>query len=194
MKKQTEKTWGGYDLIRTSRKTIAIQITLDGDVTIRAPRDCEKAEIDDLIRDRREWIEEKRAEFLAQKRECEKKQEQFPKITPESEREFRRLAKEKIPKRVALFAEQVGVDYGKITIKDTKSRWGSCSYQGNLNFCWRLILAPEEVLDYIVVHELCHRLEMNHSARFWAEVKRVLPEYEKGKEWLKENGLALLER
>lgn len=194
MKKQTEKTWGGYDLIRTSRKTIAIQITLDGDVTVRAPRDCEKAEIDDLIRDRREWIEEKRAEFLAQKRECEKKQEQFPKITPESEREFRRLAKEKIPKRVALFAEQVGVDYGKITIKDTKSRWGSCSYQGNLNFCWRLILAPEKVLDYIVVHELCHRLEMNHSARFWAEVKRVLPEYEKGKEWLKENGLALLER
>lgn len=194
MKKQTEKTWGGYDLIRTSRKTIAIQITLDGDVTVRAPRDCEKAEIDDLIRDRREWIEEKRAEFLAQKRECEKKQEQFPKITPESEREFPRLAKEKIPKRVALFAEQVGVDYGKITIKDTKSRWGSCSYQGNLNFCWRLILAPEEVLDYIVVHELCHRLEMNHSARFWAEVKRVLPEYEKGKEWLKENGLALLER
>ena len=194
MKKQTEKTWGGYDLIRTSRKTIAIQITLDGDVTVRAPRDCEKAEIDDLIRDRREWIEEKRAEFLAQKRECEKKQEQFPKITPESEREFRRLAKEKIPKRVALFAEQVGVEYGKITIKDTKSRWGSCSYQGNLNFCWRLILAPEEVLDYIVVHELCHRLEMNHSARFWAEVKRVLPEYEKGKEWLKENGLALLER
>ena len=194
MKKQTEKTWGGYDLIRTSRKTIAIQITLDGDVTVRAPRDCEKAEIDDLIRDRREWIEEKRAEFLAQKRECEKKQEQFPKITPESERGFRRLAKEKIPKRVALFAEQVGVDYGKITIKDTKSRWGSCSYQGNLNFCWRLILAPEEVLDYIVVHELCHRLEMNHSARFWAEVKRVLPEYEKSKEWLKENGLALLER
>ena len=194
MKKQTEKTWGGYDLIRTSRKTIAIQITLDGDVTVRAPRDCEKAEIDDLIRDRREWIEEKRAEFLAQKRECEKKQEQFPKITPESEREFRRLAKEKIPKRVALFAEQVGVDYGKITIKDTKSRWGSCSYQGNLNFCWRLILAPEEVLDYIVVHELCHRLEMNHSARFWAEVKRVLPEYEKSKEWLKENGLALRER
>ena len=194
MKKQTEKTWGGYDLIRTSRKTIAIQITLDGDVTVRAPRDCEKAEIDDLIRDRREWIEEKRAEFLAQKRECEKKQEQFPKITPESEREFRRLAKEKIPKRVALFAEQVGVDYGKITIKDTKSRWGRCSYQGNLNFCWRLILAPEEVLDYIVVHELCHRLEMNHSARFWAEVKRVLPEYEKSKEWLKENGLALLER
>ena len=194
MKKQTEKTWGGYDLIRTSRKTIAIQITLDGDVTVRAPRDCEKAEIDDLIRDRREWIEEKRAEFLAQKRECEKKQEQFPKITPESEREFRRLAKEKIPKRVALFAEQVGVDYGKITIKDTKSRWGSCSYQGNLNFCWRLILAPEEVLDYIVVHELCHRLEMNHSARVWAEVKRGLPEYEKSKEWLKENGLALLER
>ncbi|WP_432628753.1 M48 family metallopeptidase [Brotaphodocola sp.] len=194
MKKQTEKTWGGYDLIRTSRKTIAIQITLDGDVTVRAPRDCDKAEIDDLIRDRREWIEEKVEEFLAQKKVREKRQEQFPEITPENEPEFRRLAKEKIRSRVAFFAERVGVDYGKITIKDTKSRWGSCSYQGNLNFCWRLILAPEEVLDYIVVHELCHRLEMNHSARFWAEVGRVLPEYEKSKAWLKENGLALLER
>ncbi|WP_432629623.1 M48 family metallopeptidase [Brotaphodocola sp.] len=194
MKKQTEKTWGGYDLIRTSRKTIAIQITLDGDVTVRAPKDCDKEEIDDLIRDRQAWIEEKRAEFLAEKRERERRQEQFPEITPENEPEFRRLAKEKIRSRVAFFAERVGVDYGKITIKDTKSRWGSCSYQGNLNFCWRLILAPDEVLDYIVVHELCHRLEMNHSERFWAEVGRVLPEYEKSKEWLKENGLALLER
>lgn len=194
MKKQTEKTWGGYDLIRTSRKTIAIQITLDGDVTVRAPRDCDKAEIDDLIRDRREWIEEKVEEFLAQKKVREKRQQQFPEITPESEKEFRRLAKEKIRSRVAFFSERIGVDYGKITIKDTKSRWGSCSYQGNLNFCWRLVLAPEEVLDYIVVHELCHRLEMNHSARFWAEVGRVLPEYEKSKAWLKENGLALLER
>ena len=194
MKKQTEKTWGGYDLIRTSRKTIAIQITLDGDVTVRAPKDCDKEEIDDLIRDRQAWIEEKRAEFLAEKRERERRQEQFPEITPENEPEFRRLAKEKIRSRVAFFAERVGVDYGKITIKDTKSRWGSCSYQGNLNFCWRLILAPDEVLDYIVVHELCHWLEMNHSERFWAEVGRVLPEYEKSKEWLKENGLALLER
>ena len=194
MKKQTEKTWGGYDLIRTSRKTIAIQITLDGDVTVRAPKDCDKEEIDDLIRDRKEWIEEKRSEFLAEKKERERRQEQFPEITPESEIEFRRLAKEKIRSRVAFFAERVGVDYGKITIKDTKSRWGSCSYQGNLNFCWRLVLAPDEVLDYIVVHELCHRLEMNHSERFWAEVGRVLPEYEKSKEWLKENGLALLER
>ena len=194
MKKQTEKTWGGYDLIRTSRKTIAIQITLDCDVTVSAPRDCDKAEIDDLSRDRREWIEEKVEEFLAQKKVREKRQEQFPEITPESEKEFRRLAKEKIRSRVAFFAERIGVDYGKITIKDTKSRWGSCSYQGNLNFCWRLVLAPEEVLDYIVVHELCHRLEMNHSARFWAEVGRVLPEYEKSKAWLKENGLALLER
>ena len=194
MKKQTEKTWGGYDLIRTSRKTIAIQITLDGDVTVRAPKDCDKEEIDDLIRDRQAWIEEKRAEFLAEKRERERRQEQFPEITPENEPEFRRLAKEKIRSRVAFFAERVGVDYGKITIKDTKSRWGSCSYQGNLNFCWRLILAPDEVLDYIVVHELCHRLEMNHSERFWAEVGQVLPEYEKSKEWLKENGLALLER
>lgn len=194
MKKQTEKTWGGYDLIRTSRKTIAIQISLDGDVTIRAPKDCEKAEIDELIRDRQGWIEEKVQEVLEDKRVRKQREQQFPELTPERKLEFKRLAEEKIRSKVAFFAERVGVDYGKITIKDTKSRWGSCTFQGNLNFCWRLILAPEEVLDYIVVHELCHRLEMNHSARFWAQVERVLPEYEKSREWLKENGLALLER
>ena len=82
--------------------------------------------------------------------------------------------------------------YGRITVRDQKTRWGSCSQTGNLNFNFRLILAPSEVLDYVVVHELCHRRQMNHSTQFWQEVAQVLPDYRKRKAWLTENGWRLM--
>ena len=80
------------------------------------------------------------------------------------------------------------MDYGRIAIKAAKTRWGSCSAQGNLNFHWKLILMPPAILDYVVVHELAHRIEMNHSPRFWTQVERILPDYRERRRWLKENG------
>ncbi len=82
-----------------------------------------------------------------------------------------------IPERVRPYAPIVGVTYGRITIRNQKTRWGSCSSKGNLNFNVALMLVPEEVMDYVVVHELTHRKEMNHSQNFWTEVERVCPEY-----------------
>ena len=99
-----------------------------------------------------------------------------------------------IPERVAHFAPLVGVTYGRITIRSQHTLWGSCSSKGNLNFNCLLMLTPPEVLDYVVVHELCHRKEMNHSVRFWAEVEHVLPDYEIRRKWLRENGTALISR
>ena len=99
----------------------------------------------------------------------------------------------KIPERTAYFAEKIGVSYGRITLRQQKTRWGSCSANGNLNFNWLLILAPPEVLDYVVVHELCHRRQMNHSQAFWNEVSAVLPGYKEQKKWLKDNGWKLME-
>ena len=104
----------------------------------------------------------------------------------------KRRAAKVIPGRVQYFAPLVGVDYGRISIRSQKTRWGSCSTAGNLNFNCLLLLAPPEVLDYVVVHELCHRKEMNHSPRFWAEVGRVLPDYKASKKWLRENGNRLM--
>lgn len=94
-----------------------------------------------------------------------------------------------IPERVRLYQARMGENIGRICIKDVKSRWGSCSSKRNLNFNWRLVMAPMEVLDYVVVHELCHLKEMNHSKDFWALVEEILPDYKKSRNWLRACGL-----
>jgi predicted metal-dependent hydrolase len=94
-------------------------------------------------------------------------------------------------KRAEEYAKIIGVSYKNIRIKDIKSRWGSCSSKGNLNFNFRLVMSPPEVMDYVVVHELCHLRHMNHSKDFWKLVEEHMPEYVKHKNWLKENGIRL---
>lgn len=89
-----------------------------------------------------------------------------------------------IQKRVRFFARQMGENYKNITIKNQKKRWGSCSSNRNLNFNWRLVIMPEEIIDYVVVHELCHLKQMNHSKAFWDEVEKVLPDYKIREKWL----------
>ena len=101
---------------------------------------------------------------------------------------YDKQAKALIPKRVRYYAEQMGETFVNITIKNQKKRWGSCSSARNLNFNYRLVMAPQEVMDYVVVHELCHLRQMNHSAAFWKEVEMVLPDYKVHKKWLERNG------
>jgi hypothetical protein len=100
-------------------------------------------------------------------------------------------AAEMISARVRHFADKMGVAPQAVTVKNQKKRWGSCTSTGKIYFNWRGILAPPPVIDYIVVHELCHLLEMNHSARFWSRLRAILPDYEIQKKWLKENGSKL---
>ena len=101
---------------------------------------------------------------------------------------YRERAYEKISERVEWYAKKRGFKYNKINITNAQKRWGSCSAKGNLNFSWRLIMAPLCVIDYVVVHELVHLEEMNHSKSFWNKVKMLMPNYEKYKNWLKKNG------
>lgn len=108
------------------------------------------------------------------------------------ETRYRKAAKEYFAARVAYYESIIGVTHNSISIRDQKTRWGSCSSNGNLNFNWRLMLAPPRVLDYVVVHELCHRKEMNHSKAFWHTVEMVLPDYKELRKWLRENGRTLV--
>ena len=108
--------------------------------------------------------------------------------------ELKKRAREVFLSRAAYFAPLVGVRCGRITVRSQHSKWGSCSSKGNLNFNCLLLLAPAEALDYVVVHELCHMLEMNHSPRFWAQVERVLPDYKNARKWLKDHGAGLMAR
>lgn len=106
---------------------------------------------------------------------------------------YRQRAKELIIPKVEEYSKNLGVDYDRIFIKDLKYRWGSCSPKKNLNFNWRLIKAPINVLNYVIVHELAHLIEPNHNDDFWNIIRVQIPKYKKAKEWLKENG-ELLER
>jgi len=114
--------------------------------------------------------------------------------TDEEIRELVKKARLVIPEKVATFAEKMGVSWGKISIRKQTTVWGSCSMSGNLSFNCLLMLMPESVVDYVVVHELAHRIQMNHSRLFWAEVEKMMPDYKLRRDWLKKEGGKYLTR
>lgn len=177
-------------VIRSNRKTIAIEILLDASVLVRAPFLVKDTEIKRFVKEKETWI----TEHLKMAEERQKKEEKVQKLTMEEVNRLADRALEVIPARVKYYASFMNVQYGRITIRNQKTRWGSCSGKGNLNFNCLLMLAPEAVLDYVVVHELCHLIEMNHSSAFWEQVARVMPDYNIHRQWLKDHGNEIMSR
>ena len=173
-------------VIRCRRKSVGIRVTDGGEVIVRAPLRMPDAEIRRILESKRSWIEKTLEKVNSR--------EQAPKLTAGEIEELADRAVKEIPPRVKARAEQIGVTYGRITVRNQKTRWGSCSAKGNLNFNCVLMLCPEAVLDYVIVHELCHRKELNHSPRFWAEVEKAMPDYRQQRKWLKTEGQALISR
>ena len=180
---------GTYKVLRSRRRTISIEVNRDLEVIVRAPRWVAKRDIRYFVDEKEGWIRKTIAR-LERERELQKDQPD-ERLTQEELNDLVRKAREVIPKRAEYYAQLIGVTYGRITIRHQKTRWGSCSARGNLNFNCLLMLAPPEVLDAIVVHELCHRKEMNHSERFYREVHRIYPDYDKWNRWLKDHGQQL---
>ena len=147
------------------------------------PRRMSRKEIGAILESHREWLARERAR-------------QVPRLGLEalsiSEREGRAAARERIAALAAREAADMGVSYERLTIRDQRTRWGSCSSRGTLSFNWRLVLAPSAVLDYVVVHELCHLRHPNHSARFWSLVAERRPDYRAQRVWLRRHGAELL--
>ena len=177
-------------VIRSRRKTLSMQVKGDGQVETRAPLRTSDAEIRRFLETHRRWLEKhlQKAQALQQAKAGVRK------LTAAETAELKKKAKRILPERVAYWAPLIGVRAGRIAVRCQKTRWGSCSTKGNLNFNCLLMLAPDEVIDSIVVHELCHLKHMNHSKRFYAEIEKVLPDYRQHQQWLKDNGEFLLAR
>ena len=175
-------------IIRSKRKTVVIQITGDGEIVARAPRFMSEKDIIRFAEKHGEWIENNRERILKDKENAE------PAFSDEEIRKLILEARRVISEKVAYFAECMGVSWGKITIRHQSTIWGSCSMKGNLSFNCLLMLMPESVLDYVIVHELAHRLQMNHSRIFWNEVEKIIPDYKKRRDWLKKEGGRYLNR
>lgn len=193
MQSSFDKSKIKIEIVRSSRKTLAIEIRPDLRVIVRAPYGTPGSYIEQFVASRADWI----AAHLIKMEERNSLRPASPPGKPLTRDELHALADravDYIPKRVAHFAPLVGVTYGRIAIRNQRTRWGSCSGKGNLNFNCLLMLAPAEVIDYVVVHELCHRKEMNHSAAFWNEVAKILPDYKEQEKWLKTHGNEIMKR
>jgi len=210
-------------LIRSRRRSLALEVRIDGAVIVRAPYFVTDSVIQKFVSQNREWIDKvyqrtrHQSEQFAPKKFIEGEkflylgqeyplhiageiggrllfEDQFllsarylPKARKLFDRWYREEAFSILTQRCQFYAPKIGVLYQRIKLSNAKQRWGSCNPKGNLCFNWRLVMAPREILDYVVIHELAHLKELNHSARFWAIVKKVIPSYREAKKWLKDN-------
>ncbi len=176
-------------VVRSARRSFALELKPEG-LIVRVPNWATQGQIREFVARHQRWIE-KAAARQAQRLNA------LGDVAPLTGEELRALADQArayIPQRVAHYAPLVGVTYGSITIRTQRTRWGSCSAKGNLSFNCLLMLAPAQVIDSVVAHELCHRKEMNHSQRFYDQLLRVFPDYRACRGWLREHGEALLRR
>lgn len=167
-----------YKVVYSGRKTIALCIKDDG-LVVKAPYGTSEKRILEVIEKHKTWVEKHLA-----KREA--RVAARASLTDEKIAELKKLAKEILPIKTAYYAQKMGLKYGRITITSAKTRFGSCSSKGNISFSYRLMLYPEEAIDYVVVHELAHIVELNHSKRFYSVVERVLPDYKARAKLLKQ--------
>lgn len=204
-------------IVHSKRRSIALVVDRNGDLIVRAPLKCRQADIDDFIKSKADWIIKKRLASINStykpltfkgnekitilgmtfniiltdtKRVSAVEGEIYvPKTEPELylRNYLVKLCKYKLPKRVDKFCEKYGFKYNGITITSATTRWGSCSFNNHLNFSYKSIMCPPDVLDYLVVHELTHTKVKNHSAKFWQQVALVLPNYKMQEKWLKDN-------
>jgi predicted metal-dependent hydrolase len=213
-------------IIRTRRRTIALIVSADATVIVRAPMRVSSEYIEKLVFQKRVWIAKRKKQVLENGGLVKAKNFvdgedflylgevyklkinschnieladylYFPEEYSGDSRAkmiewYKQKAKEKIIERVNFYSDISGWKYKSISITNAKKRWGSCGPTGSLNFSWRLIMAPLDVIDYVVVHELAHIPEKNHSSRFWDKVRVVLPGYKNRKKWLRENGNNLI--
>lgn len=177
------------EIIRSKRRSMAIQIRTDGSVVVRVPMHASDRAIKRFVSAHARWIADNRGQMFERRKKLADNPYDIPAWESLSAAD-KKIAKQKIMEHVDYYARRMETDYGSISMRNQKSRWGSCSSKGNLNFNYRLAYLPEELLDYVVVHELAHRRHMDHSAAFWEEVETYYPAYKKCRQMLNDILLA----
>jgi len=164
-------------LIRSKRRSIALIVSSEATLIVRAPMRTTLEYIEGLVFEKRAWIKKKKDQILKNSWPAKKCEE----LSQEK-------ALEKITERVNFYSRITGWKFKSVSITKAESRWGSCGPNNSINFSRRLIMAPIDVIDYVVVHELAHIAEKNHSKKFWDKVEAILPDYKEKRKWLKEKG------
>ena len=177
-------------VIRSERRTLSLEVRPDGQARVRAPARLSKDRIRAFLAERSGWLESHVRTALERSARAGAQ----PVLNPAQLRELIRREGPELTRSVERYARTLGVTYGRITLRHAKSRWGSCSAKGNLSFNVALLLAPPEVRDSVVAHELCHRKVMDHSDRFYRLLYSVCPDYDRIHGWLKEHGAELMAR
>ena len=180
-----------YEIIYSKRKSVAIQIRPDGQVIVRAPYGCPRSFINSFIHQKADWIVKHSAENKQRYEKQVQLKKDRPTLSDAQRRRYIETARSIFTQKAAYYARLMGVTYSRISIREQKTRWGSCSSRGTLSFNYRLIYGPAGPLDYVVVHELCHLTHMNHSKDFWNMVEHIMPDYRIYKQWLREHGQEL---
>lgn len=165
-----------YELRRSKRRTLSIEINREAELVVHAPLRMPLYEIERFVSSHIKWIEEK------QKKALERKP---PELSDAEIKVLKSKARDALSALTERYAALMGVKYAKVGITSAKTRFGSCSKKGSINYSWRVMLYPEKVWDYIVVHELCHLLHFDHSKAFWQTVEKYLPDFKERKAMLK---------
>ena len=181
-------------VIRSDRRRFAIEIGMDKKIKVRVPRRASKAQIEEMLKAKHDWIL-KTLDKIEQRNTAEAREyEEAKPLSSEEVKKLKKKARNHLASLAEYWAEKIGVSYGRISIRGQKTRWGSCSSKGNLNYNYLPMLCPDDVIEYVVIHELCHRIYMNHSKRFWEKIEEFCPNYRQARKWLKQNGNSLIIR
>lgn len=168
--------FNNYELRRTSRRTLSIEVNREAKVIVHAPNRMPTAQIEAFLQKHAAWIAEKQEKAKAR---------MLPELTDAEIQAYKEKARTVLAEKTAYYAAKMGVTYTHIGITSAKTRFGSCSKKGSINYSYRLMLFPEAAWDYVVVHELCHRKHFNHSKAFWQTVASILPDYKERAKLLK---------
>lgn len=179
-----------YIIQKSRRRSISVSVMTDNRVLVKAPYGTSERTVQEFLLSKKDWI----TKHLEKQNREEEKAESLGLLSADEIKQIKKQAHKIIPQRVEYWANKIDVTYGRIAIRLQSSRWGSCAQNGNLNFNCLLVLMPQEILDSVVVHELCHRKHMNHSKEFYAEIDRVFPDYKRCNKWLKDNGGVYMKR